>query len=316
MSPFPAGLVGKHSIVNASLTRVGLIVAFGACILASAPLAQTITDPTKPPAPATPPKPSDGPPSPFSFTAAYTADLLEDATGGQSAGAGYIDLLKLSLTYDGNLTGREGLTGLVSFEHANGSDFTERRVGGVQAVSASEAQPEAFRLYEAWLQQSILGDQGGVKAGLIDINTTFDVQEEPRRSFLTPPQGIGVDISDTGLNGPSDYPTPALAVTGFYRPAEGWTAQVGVFDGVAGSPTHRGDFVAIQLDGALLIGQIEKRFGDTARLEAGAWTYTAAFPTLVHPGLGEAQRTEHGDAGLYGLVEGASPRSLEIAAAA
>ena len=88
--------------------------------------------------------------------------------------------------------------------------------------------------------------------------------------FLNASHGIGPDLGDTGLNGPSDYPNPALAITSFYRPAEDWTVQLGFFDGVAGNPAHHGDFVGVKLDGALLIGQVEKRFGDTARVELGA----------------------------------------------
>ncbi len=267
--------------------------------------AQTVTDPTKPapPTPAPAAASADAAPSPFTFTGAYTADLLDDVSGGLNPGGAYVDLLKLSAAYDGSSVGHEGLTGLISIEHQFGSQFTAQRVGAVQAISASEAQPGTLRLYEAWVQQDVLGGQGGVKAGLIDLNSTFDVQETAAL-FLNASNGIGPDIGDTGLNGPSDYPTPALAVTSFYRPAEGWTAQFGIFDGVAGDPAHRGDFLALQIDGALIIGQIEKRFGDTARIEAGAWTYTSQFPSLDNVGPNGAGRSVGGNDGAYGLIEG------------
>jgi porin len=65
------------------------------------------------------------------------------------------------------------------------------------------------------------------------------------------------------------------------------------------------DFVDVRLDdGALIIGQVEKRFGDTARIEAGAWTYTSPFPALDRFSIGGAPRALHGNDGLYGLVEG------------
>ena len=217
-------------------------------------------------------------------------------------GADYVDLMKLSAAYDGANLGHAGLTGLVSLEHAFGSGFTARRVGGLQSVSASEAQPGSTRLYELWLQQALFEGQGGVKVGLIDINTTFDVQETGAL-FFNASHGIGPDLGDTGLNGPSDYPTPTLGATAFYRPSEDWTAQLGIFDGVAGDPAHRADFVAVKLEGALVIGQIDKRFGDRARLEIGAWTYTAAFPELGGP-TGASRRMLRDDSGVYGLVEG------------
>jgi len=264
---------------------------------------QTITDPTKPAAPPTADKPADGPPSALSFTAAYTADLLGDVVGGSSPGGGYADVLKLSASYDGSQNGQSGLSALVSLEHAFGSGFTQRRVGGVQAMSASEALPGSIRLYEGWVQQTLIDGQAGVKVGLIDLNTTFDVQETAAL-FLNASNGIGPDIGDTGLNGPSDYPTPALAVTTFYRPAESWTFQAGVFNGVAGDPAHRSAFVAVNLDGALIIGQVEKRFGDTARIEVGAWTYTHDFPSLTKTGALGLPAEESGNAGIFGLLEG------------
>ena len=282
---------------------VGLIAVLAVLSHARPLAAQAVTDPTKPAPPAGPAKPADAPPSAWTFTAAYTADFLGAVAGGTSRGGAYVDLLKLSAAYDGATAGHEGLTGLVSVEHAFGSGFTGRRVGGLQNVSGDETLPGTFRLYEAWLQQELAGGQGGVKAGLIDINTTFDVQETAAL-FVNASQGIGPDLGDTGLNGPSDYPTPALAVTGFYRPAEGWTAQLGLFNGVAGDPAHRTDFVDVKLDGALIIGQVEKRFGDAARVEVGAWTYTAAFPSLDQFTPSGQPRAVHGNDGLYGLVEG------------
>jgi porin len=294
---------------NIAGVGVGTLAALVVAVSASA---QAITDPTAPapppssapaPAPAaTSSKPTQAP-SPFTFTAAYTADLLDDVDGGRRSGAGYVGLIKLSAAYDGTTSGHQGLTGLASVEDSNGSAFSANKVGGFQSVVASEAQPRALRLYEVWLQQDLLQSRGGVKAGLVDINTTFDVQQTAAL-FLNASHGIGSDISDTGLNGPSDYPTPALAITTFYRPAKGWTAQLGVFDGVAGDPAHRADFVAVKLDGALIIGQIEKRFEDVARVEVGAWSYTSAFPSLDQFNADGKVRDVRGNDGVYGLAEG------------
>lgn len=266
--------------------------------------AQTATDPASPAAAspasaAAPPAPA----SPFTLTAAYTADLLDNVSGGVRTGGGYVGLLKLSAAYDGANAGHDGLKGMISLEDANGSAFTAERVGGLQAISAAEARPQAARLYELWLQQAFLSGRAGVKLGLTDLNSDFDVQETAAL-FLNASHGIGPDIGDTGVNGPSDYPTPALAVTGFYHPAKDWTLQLGAFDAVAGDPNHRSAFVAMKLDGALLIGQIERRFGDAARVEVGAWTYTSAFPSLAEIAANGRPRIQYGDDGLYGLVEG------------
>lgn len=241
------------------------------------------------------------PPSEFTFTAAYTADALADVHGGLSPGEGYADLLKLSVSFEGSRRGLEGFTAQASVEHFFGSDFTSDRVGGFQNVSANETEPGAFRLYELWVQQTFLGDHLGVKAGLVDLNTTFDVQETAAL-FLNASQGIGPELGDTGPNGPSNYPTPAAAAVGYWRPGPDWTLQLGVFDAEAGNAHNRADFVAVKFDGALFITQVEKRFADRARAEFGAWTYTRSYPWL---GLPPSQaRSGSGDDGVYGLFEG------------
>jgi porin len=267
---------------------------------------QPVADPTKTASgPAGPPqdKPPEPAPSAFTFTANYDLDLLDNLSGGKSQGAGHADLIKASVGYDGNLQGHDGLTGLVSLEHTFGSKFTPNRVRGFQAVSSTEAQPAATRLYEAWLQQDLLQGRVGFKAGLIDLNTTFDVQETAAL-FLNAADGTGQELADTGLNGPSIYPTTAPAVTGFCRPNHNWTLQLGVFDATAGDLSHRSAFVAVKFDGALVIGQAERRFGDAARVEIGAWDYTNSFPSLDRLAPDGTPRRVHNNAGIYGLVEG------------
>jgi porin len=273
--------------------------------LLAAPCLAQASDPGPPPA-APPPAGADRAPSSFTFTGAYTVDLLGNLSGGQATGGRYIDLLKLSVGYDGGAAGLPGLTGQVSIEHSNGTSVSRELVGAAQGITSIEARPEALRLYEAWLQKEIAGGAGAVKAGLIDLNTIFDVQETAAL-FLNPSDGVGAELGDTGLNGPSVFPTPALAVTGSWRPARGWTAQFGVFDGVAGDPQYPGRFVAVQIspkDGALLIAQVERRWGEAGRIEAGAWSYTSRFQALDRFQPGGAPRQIGGDSGLYGLVEG------------
>ena len=298
--------------------RAGLL-ALVVALLSAPARGQAIVDPTAPPpaptapappasagpAPAAPPKPAKPPfLAPVTVTGAVTVDGLDNLAGGLRRGAVAEDLLKLSAAYDGAQAGRPAWSGLVSLIQIGAGNVTGARVGGFQAITNSEAQPGGVHLYEAWVQRALADGAAGVKFGLIDLNTTFDAQETAAL-FLNASQGIGPDIGDTGRNGPSIYPTPALAVTGVYRPAEGWTAQLGVFDGVAGDPAHRGQFVAIQLSaeaGALIIAQIERRFGDAARFEAGAWTYTSGFPDLAASADGPRRLGD--DSGVYGLAEG------------
>ena len=249
------------------------------------------------------PKP-DPPKPPITFTAAYTADVLDNADGGRAQGARYLDKLALSIAYDGAAAGHDGWTALASAQHANGAAFSSDLVGDAQTVSSIDA-PEALRIYEVWAARALLSGRAGVKFGLIDLNSEFDVQETAAL-FLNSSDGIGPEIARTGLNGPSIYPITALGSTVFYRPAEGWTLRAGLFDGVAGDPGHPREF-AIKLsanDGAFLIAQVERRYGDAARLEAGVWSYTARFDALDRFAASGVPRRIGGDAGVYGLIEG------------
>ncbi len=270
-------------------------------LFASLAAAQGLGDPTAPGPPA-----AGAPSSEFAFTASYIADALANLEGGRRAGERYVDQLRVSAAYDGAASGRNGLTAVVSLEHHNGSSFSGDLVGDAQVVSDVDLPPEAWRLYEAWAQQTLLNGRAGVKGGIVDLNNTFDVQETAAL-FLNSSHGIGPDLSQTGLNGPSINPTPALGVTAFWRPAPGWAAQLGLFDGVAGDPEDLRRFVAIELSargGALAIGQVERRWGNALRLEAGAWAYTAAFDALGRFDPAGVPIRVHGNAGVYGLAEG------------
>ena len=246
----------------------------------------------------------EAPKRPLTFSAAYTADILDNAAGGRAQGARYLDKLAVSVAYDGAAAGHDGWTALASFQHANGAAFSSHFVGDTQTVSNIDA-PEAFHIYEVWVARELFSGRGGVKAGLVDFNSEFDVQETAAL-FLNSSTGIGPDISHTGLNGPSIYPITALATTAFYKPAGGWTIRAGLFDGVAGVPGHPREF-GIKLsarDGALVIAQVEKRYGDSARVEAGVWSYTAQFDALDKFTASGAPRRLGGNAGVYGLIEG------------
>ncbi len=281
-----------------------LLATLASLCLASAAVGDPVTDPTAaPPDPDAKPKPGK-PPSPFTFTGTYRVDLLDNASGGLRRGVGYIDQARLSVAYDGAQAGHDGWTALASVEHSNGSTFTADRLGGQQEVSSLEASPEAFRISGLWAQKEFLEGKVGLKAGLVDINTTYDFQGTAAL-FLNSSHGIGIDFSQSGLDGPSIDPTPALGITGFYRPIEGWTLQAAVFDGVAGNPEHPKRIVDFRFDdGALFVAQAERRFGSDARFEVGGWAYTAAFDALDQTGVVGPPRQTGGDVGVYALAEG------------
>jgi porin len=56
---------------------------------------------------------------------------------------------------------------------------------------------DAWKIYEAWLKQSLFQDRLPVLAGLYDLNSEFDVIESAGL-FLNSSHGIGADYSQTG----------------------------------------------------------------------------------------------------------------------
>ncbi len=230
---------------------------------------------------------------PWKVSALATADLLANTSGGLKRGIRLLDKLAVAAAYD---AGGDWIA-LASAQYTNGTPFSQTLAGDTQTVSNIEAIG-SVRVYEVWLARRL--QRGGVKFGLIDLNSEFDVQEAGGL-FLNSSNGIAAEFSHTGRNGPSIFPATSLAATGFYVPADGWTLRLGVFDGVPGDPAHPRRF-AIKLsgkDGALVVAQATRRWGDRLRFEAGAWHYTAAFPLLDTAGAARRRVSR----GAYGLVE-------------
>ena len=243
-----------------------------------------------------------------------TVDLLDNARGGIATGRRALAKLAVAAAYDGG----NGWTGVASAQLVHGKSFSGDLAGDTQTVSNIEAIG-ALRVYEVWAGRDLgtIGVKGGLKLGLIDLNADFDVQEAGGL-FLNSSTGIAAEFSHTGRNGPSIFPTTALAATAYLAPAEGWRLDLGVFDGVPGDPARPKRF-AILLGGSdrvLVVGQLTKRWGEALRVEGGAWAYTARFEALDAPAPDGTPRRLRASHGAYGLIEARllgdddSPRKL------
>lgn len=231
-------------------------------------------------------------------TAAYTLDVMSDAAGGDRRGTVALDKLALGLAFDATRLGRPGLTAAVSVEHVNGASLS-RLVGDLQTADNIEA-PEAFRLFEAWVAQSFWNDRASVQVGVTDLNSIFDLQETAE-VFLNSSHGIGPDLSGTGLNGPSIFPTTGFAAVGSAKLGGGWSVSAGAVDGVPGDPRQprRTVLHLSSKEGALLIGEIDREWGDGWRGYVGGWTYTAAFDALD-----PAEGRRRDNRGAYAFLKG------------
>ncbi len=168
------------------------------------------------------------------------------------------------------------------------------------------------KLYEAWIQQSLFNDQFSVLAGLHDLNSEFYVTE-PAALFFNSSFGIGAELAQTGLNGPSIFPNTALALRLKAEPTKSVYLMAGAFNALAGNPDHPygTHFRRRASDGDLLIVESGYRPGqsDTGGLAGkyafGFWTYTTTFP---HQITGN-QETSHGG---YAIAEQTLPHDIQL----
>jgi porin len=229
------------------------------------------------------------------FGVRYTTEIIADVAGGTSRGAGWLGRLDLHWDSGDHLFGIDGAEAYANLFLLHGPRFSTRYAGDVQTVSNIDA-PSAIRPFEAWVQLPIATDIRA-KAGLIDLNSEFD-QQSVGDPFLNSSFGIGPDISQSGLNGPSIFPvtSPALVIAAEHG---GTHLRLGIFDAEPGFPDHPGRFEPGPLgrDGALLIAEAGWSLGDGAHMQIGAWRYTDRFDRL--DGQGRAS-----SGGVYGLVQG------------
>lgn len=238
---------------------------------------------------------------PLELDAGYTSDSFANAGGGRKRGLAQMGLLELSLGVDGADLGLEGARFFASAQWVHGSSLSDRLAGDGQVASNIDA-PDGVRPFEAWMSFPVTA-KSYVKAGLVDLNGEFDVQQVGSL-FLNSSHGIGPDFSQSGRNGPSIFPTTSTAVVAGWSD-ERWSLRFGLFDAVAGDPDRpRRTVVRFPgQTGLLLVGEADLRVKDSALIRVGAWTYTTRFETLPTHGAG-TMLARRGNRGLYAMAEG------------
>lgn len=239
--------------------------------------------------------------SAVSFGAAYTADVLSALNGSLERGTDVVGRADAWVDFKGPVIGLDALSAHLDVMAAHGPDFSGRRVGLYQTVSSLEADTLPH-IYEAWVQWKP-SPAFSAKAGLIDLNAEFDIQNTGSL-FVNSAFGIGPDISQSGLAGPSIYPITASALV--MRLQRGRKAlALGVFDALAGA-RHDPRKLAVRFPGttgALLIAEARVPVG-TWLLQFGGWHYTTRFDAL------DSRQPPAISRGAYGMLEGAVTRKI------
>ena len=217
--------------------------------------------------------------APLTIAGRETFDVF-DVPAGIHPGSVVLNKLQLSATLRGDQLGFSGWDIHAQIIRFDGESLS-RRMGDIQTADNIEAPP-VTRLFEAYVSRLWNHGRGSisVRGGLIDLNSQFDLIDAASL-MLNSSHGIAPDLSRSGRNGPSIYPVTAVGSTVTWVQSHQWTFRLGLFDGVAGSPTHPEAFLAERLrpsDGVLLIGQADWQLTKNSRIEGGVWGYSAGQP--------------------------------------
>ena len=225
--------------------------------------------------------------------------------GGSAVGSAYLDNVDLTLSIDGErVFGTPGLTFFVYALYNNSARFSARYSGDAMVVSNIDA-PRAARLYEAWLDYTFdPRRQGSLRFGLYDLNTEFDTSDS-RALFVNSSFGVGHELGQSGLNGPSIFPVTSLALRFAVKPHDDWLLLTAVLDGVPGDPDDP-TATTVRLDPddrALLIAEVQRTLPRGAKLAAGTWRYTKDGPRIDDELLGGVPPRTTGRLGVYGNAD-------------
>ena len=257
------------------------------------------------------------------ISAVYDGEGLVNASGGIRTGAVYVGTLHLQLTVDGErLLGWRGLTFFLDGLGTHGG-HPSRLVGDAQGVSNLEA-PGSGQLYEAWLQQNLLGNRISALVGRYDLNTEF-YRLQSATLFLNSSFGVGPEFSQSGQGGPSLFPDTSVGVRLAFKPTRGVVLRAAVLDGAPVDRPDGGHRVFAKGDGLLLVGEAaflsrpapegrslgsRFRIGRGAalspyegKLAVGGWYYTAGFDDVSEREPDGRPVRHRGSAGAYVLAD-------------
>lgn len=214
--------------------------------------------------------------SPIVIDMAHTAEIWRNE-GGAKDGWRYLDNLDFAIELDfDRLIEWHGARGHLSLIYNNGSSLSEL-TGDVMVASNIETGIRALRVFEAWIEQD-LQEGIGLRVGLYDLNSEFDALDSASL-FIGSAHGVGIDLAQTGENGPSIFPVTSLAARLSFDASPTLTLRAAVLDAVPGDPAHPARTAVKLGNGALVIGEADWQTGP-GRILAGAWGYTNKLPAV------------------------------------
>jgi porin len=229
------------------------------------------------------------------------ADVLSNLSGGLKRGTKYMDNWDFKLKADADkLWGWNNTTAFLQLISNHGGKLNATHVGSFMGVDNIEVNTNTTKLFHAWLERSFFDEKFSVLAGLYPVDSEFYVTEATG-VFLHPTGGMAAEVAQTGVSGPSIFPTSSFGVRAKWRPIPTFYAQAALVDGVPGNRNNpHGTHVRFDRgDGTLAI--VETGFRPTEEISkyaVGYWRYTPRFADLD-----DANPLRHVSRGAYFLAE-------------
>lgn len=165
----------------------------------------------------------------------YVGDTIRNASGGIKRGTIYEGRFDLTIEADlDKLAGWSNTKIHADVFQSHGKGLTKNYVGNIAPISEIEALPTT-RLYELWIEHSLLGDSVSIKVGQQAADVEF-FDSETDDLFINNTFGWpAIMASNLPAGGPSP-PLAALGVRVKAKLSEHFTAFAAIFDGDAAGP--------------------------------------------------------------------------------
>ena len=243
----------------------------------------------------------------------YKGEFNKVLNGGLRQRSVYLENLDVRFNMD--LEKSVGLKGGSFFFYAladKGADRDQspsKNVGDLQGTSNIETAVDDFKPYELWYQQLLLEDKVSILFGLHDLNSEF-YNNDSASSFFNASFGVGRELSQTGVNGPSIFPITSTALRLRAEPTKSFYIMTAIFNAQAGDPNS---LKGLQFrfgggDGFLAItetGWVGTQSGKSSlphKYALGSWSYNRTFDSVstnVTDSLGNSTPVKVSNSGAY-----------------
>lgn len=235
----------------------------------------------------------------FELEVIYKSEFTGNFSGGTEKKDFHLHNLDIWTNFDfEKLAGVKGLS-LTAYGLGDSGGKPSETFGEIIVSSNIEA-PNTFKLYEIYFTQKV-DDRLLFMLGTRDLNAEFFATDSSG-IFRNSAFGISTSIAQTGVNGPSIFPTTSLAAVGKYLNEDHFYLTVGVFNAQAGDPNNPlGTQINTKTDEGFLYiweaGYTPKVNEKSMKLSLGAWTYSLPQAAL------DPEKSSYTNSGFYLLAD-------------